>query len=211
MKIELLAVLFLIGCASVGTPNLNLVNGEDKFNYFSASHAVVVVRCLETEKYGTGFIVAPNFVITASHVTKGCVEVTVVYRSVLSQRASVVKTDPLYDLSLIRVEFIPDTARTIKFETKQPKLGEKVYIIHHTAQMFWSYSEGYIAFPARREIEINGVKRHTIQIHAVANAGASGSPVFNSENKVVGMLHACLGETEMVFIIPADIIHRWLK
>ncbi len=174
---------------SVERPDESLASGAVVAN---AAHSVVKVRgiadsCLKILE-GSGFVVAPNRVMTNAHVVAGADAVAV---SVDGQEhdARVVSFDPNADISMLDV---PDLqAPPLDFAHDIVLTGTDAVVL--------GYPGGgpFVAHPARiREIlELNGpdiyrtttVRREVYTIRGEVGQGDSGGPLIDRDGRVLGM------------------------
>ncbi len=139
---------------------------------------------------GTGFFVGSDgHIVTNEHVTKGCRAVTVGVPGNDFVSATVRATDPVNDLSLLKIAKGP--AAVPAFRTGL-KLGESVAVFGYPLSNVGlatagNFTMGYISALA-------GLKNDTreYQISAPVQPGNSGGPMVDHMGNVVGVINAKL-------------------
>ncbi|MFN8228228.1 MAG: acid resistance serine protease MarP [Mycobacterium sp.] len=178
--------------------------------------SVVKVRGVATgcEKVleGSGFVVAPNRVMSNAHVVAGSASVTVesdgqVYDAV------VVSYDPNEDLSILEVPDLP--AVPIPFATKSAVTGTDALVLGFPG------GGDFVATPARvREtIKLNGpdiyrsatVTREVYTVKGTVRQGNSGGPLVNRGGQVLGVVFgAAVDDNDTGFVLTANEVSRQL-
>ncbi len=161
---------------------------------------------------GTGFVVAPNRVMSNAHVVAGSDSVTVKSDGQVYD-ATVVSYDPNADISILQV---PDlAARPFEFAEQAAVTG--------TDALLLGFPGGgeFVATPARiREtIELKGpdiyrtttVTREVYTIRGVVRQGNSGGPLINRGGRVLGVVFgAAVDDNDTGFVLTADEVSHQL-
>jgi S1-C subfamily serine protease len=155
---------------------------------------------------GSGFVVAPNRVMSNAHVVAGSETVTVEVDG-QSYDASVVSYDPNADISILDVPNLP--ARPLEFHMAEAESG--------TDSVVLGYPGGgdFTATPARiREIiQLNGpdiyhtttVTREVYTIRGTVRQGNSGGPLIDREGRVLGVVFgAAVDDVDTGFVLTAN-------
>lgn len=156
---------------------------------------------------GTGFLIdGKGYLVTNAHVVRHATIVEVQNAQGTSFKARILHLDPLADLAFLKIE---DTA----FHTYGPlpygisktklRLGEDLFTMGYPRNEI-VYSKGYVS--AR-----TGFRGDTLayQITIAANPGNSGTPVFNKDGEVVGIVNGSQQDAQMVvFAIRSKNIFR---
>ncbi len=135
---------------------------------------------------GSGFFVNPGQVVTNLHVVKNSTRIEV---KVLDGKGriypvtGVLDIDEEGDLAMLKVEMPLDRVRSIELATSLPDEGEPIFVIGNPLKLEGSVSDGIVS--AVREVPNVG---RIIQITAPISHGNSGSPVFNLQGKVLGVV-----------------------
>lgn len=155
---------------------------------------------------GTGFVVAPNRVMSNAHVVAGSDTVTV---EVDGQEypAGVVSYDPNADISILDVPNLPSVP--LQFVDALAQTGTDGIVLGYPG------GGDFTATPARvREvIELNGpdiyrsttVTREVYTIRGTVRQGNSGGPMVNRQGKVLGVVFgAAVDDVDTGFVLTAD-------
>lgn len=155
---------------------------------------------------GSGFVVAPNRVMSNAHVVAGSNSVTVEVDG-KTYDAKVVSYDPDADISILDVPNLPSTPLT--FDMKESQSGTDVVVM--------GYPGGgeFAATPARvREvIKLNGpdiyhtttVTREVYTIRGNVRQGNSGGPLIDRSGKVLGVVFgAAVDDADTGFVLTAE-------
>ena len=135
---------------------------------------------------GSGFFLRPGQVVTNLHVIRGAFRAdikTLDGKGKTYPVAGAVAVDEEGDLALLSVDMPADRARSSELATVLPDEGEQIFVIGNPLKLEGSVSDGIVS--AVREVPNVG---RIIQITAPISHGNSGSPVFNLEGKVVGVV-----------------------
>ncbi|WP_431234037.1 acid resistance serine protease MarP [Mycolicibacterium psychrotolerans] len=161
---------------------------------------------------GTGFVIAPNRVMSNAHVVAGSESVTVEAEG-QTYDATVVSYDPNEDISILDVPNLPQ--RPLVFADQPAKSGTDAVVL--------GYPGGgeFAATPARvREtIELNGpdiyrtttVNREVYTIRGTVRQGNSGGPMINRAGQVLGVVFgAAVDDNDTGFVLTANEVSRQL-
>jgi S1-C subfamily serine protease len=161
---------------------------------------------------GTGFVIAPNRVMSNAHVVAGSDTVTV-ESSGQKYDATVVSYDPNEDISILDVPNLP--AAPLPFADKPATTGTDAVVLGYPG------GGDFAATPARiREtIELNGpdiyrtttVNREVYTIRGTVRQGNSGGPLINRAGQVLGVVFgAAVDDTDTGFVLTANEVSRQL-
>lgn len=161
---------------------------------------------------GSGFVVAPNRVMSNAHVVAGADTVTVEADG-QSYDASVVSYDPDADISILDVPNLP--AQPLAFADGPAPTGTDAVVMGYPG------GGDFLATPARvREvIELNGpdiyrtttVTREVYTIRGTVRQGNSGGPMINRGGQVLGVVFgAAVDDADTGFVLTANEVSRQL-
>ena len=161
---------------------------------------------------GTGFVVAPNRVMSNAHVVAGSESVTVEAEG-QTYDATVVSYDPDADISILDVPNLPQ--QPLVFAEQPAKTGTDAVV------MGFPGGGDFVATPARvREIiELSGpdiyktktVSREVYTIRGVVRQGNSGGPMINRAGQVIGVVFgAAVDDKDTGFVMTTDEVSRQL-
>jgi S1-C subfamily serine protease len=155
---------------------------------------------------GSGFVVAPNRVMSNAHVVAGSESVTVEVDG-QTYDAGVVSYDPSADISILDVPNLP--APPLQFDMQEAKSGTDAVVMGYPG------GGDFTATPARiREvIRLNGpdiyhtttVTREVYTIRGTVRQGNSGGPLIDKGGAVLGVVFgAAVDDADTGFVLTAD-------
>ncbi len=161
---------------------------------------------------GTGFVIAPNRVMSNAHVVAGSDSVTVEAEG-QTYDATVVSYDPNADISILDVPNLPQ--RPLVFADQPAKSGTDAVVLGYPG------GGDFAATPARiREtIELSGpdiyrtttVNREVYTIRGTVRQGNSGGPMINRAGQVLGVVFgAAVDDNDTGFVLTANEVSRQL-
>ncbi|WP_102144808.1 acid resistance serine protease MarP [Mycobacterium hubeiense] len=159
---------------------------------------------------GTGFVVAPNRVMSNAHVVAGSDSVTIEADG-QTYDASVVSYDPDADISILDVPNLP--LQPLTFVDSPAPSGTDAVVMGYPG------GGDFVATPARvREIiELKGpdiyrsttVTREVYTIRGTVRQGNSGGPMINRSGKVLGVVFgAAVDDADTGFVLTANEVAR---
>ncbi|BBX33912.1 colicin V production protein [Mycolicibacterium mageritense DSM 44476 = CIP 104973] len=159
---------------------------------------------------GSGFVVAPNRVMSNAHVVAGADSVTVEADG-QTYEAGVVSYDPNADISILDVPNLPTTP--LVFADAPAPQGTDAVVMGYPG------GGDFVATPARvREIiELNGpdiyrkttVTREVYTVRGTVRQGNSGGPMINRSGKVLGVVFgAAVDDADTGFVLTAKEVER---
>ena len=162
---------------------------------------------------GTGFVVAPNRVMSNAHVVAGSDSVTVEAEG-KTYDATVVSYDPNADISILDVPNLPQ--QPLVFADQPAKSGTDAVVLGYPG------GGDFVATPARvREIiELNGpdiyksttINREVYTIRGVVRQGNSGGPMINRAGQVIGVVFgAAVDDNDTGFVMTTNEVSRQLS
>ena len=183
----------------------------------STAPSVVKVRSLapscQKVLEGSGFVIAPERVMTNAHVVAGSNSVQI-YASGNPLDATVISYDPAVDIAILSVPNLPPPPLT--FAQAEAKTGQSVVVLGYPG------GGNFTATPARiRElIKLSGpdiyrdpapVTRDVYTIRASVEQGNSGGPLIDLDGQVLGVVFgAAVDDPETGFVLTADEVHSQL-
>ena len=158
--------------------------------------------------YGTGFIMneKEGIVATNAHIA-GKAQVGTEYIVTLQNgrelEARVLYVDPTKDFAFLKVENLKKNGgKQVVVDNSTAYVGEDVTIIGKNENNHFSIQTGTVASP----YEVSGtLPQQSIRISLNAQGGASGSPVFNDEGKVIAILFAS-NQVTSAFALPIKVV-----
>ena len=198
---------------NVDPPDASLADG---LVVAQARPSVVKIRGVATSCQkvleGTGFVIAPNKVMSNAHVVAGSDSVTVEADG-KKYDATVVSYDPNADISILDVPNLPQ--QPLVFADEPAKSGTDAVVLGYPG------GGDFVATPARvREIiELSGpdiyktttVNREVYTIRGLVRQGNSGGPMINRAGKVIGVVFgAAVDDKDTGFVMTTNEVSRQL-
>lgn len=174
-----------------------------------ATDSVVAITA-GADRIGTGFIIAPDRVLTVAHVIDAAsgLEARVLVDNRL-EPYRVLAIDRMRDLALIEVS-LPDSIEPIAWaEGAELQRGQDVIVLGFPIGLkSVSLTKGVVSSPAQT---YDGVTY--VQTDAAINPGNSGGPLIDEQGRLVGINVAKISGTEVDgvgFSIPVDDVRMFL-
>jgi S1-C subfamily serine protease len=158
--------------------------------------AHVIVNKLVNEKmwHGTGFLVdiEHGLIVTNAHIVG---ELSVCSYRVKFGNGHVAEArceyiDPCYDFAILSVnpKDIPDYCIPLECSETPVSLNLMVYSMGNSSHNEFSTYAGYV-FDTESILWLKPLPEQSFQFSGLTSGGASGSPVFNRDGKVIGVLY----------------------
>ncbi len=180
--VKLFTRFLLTMLASLGL--LGTAYSQDAEKVFAkASKSVFTIET--PNSYGTGFMVAPDILVTCYHVVKGA-RANIRLREASGVEADYIIHNEEADIAVFRLS--RRLENYLKF-AEAVNVGSSIYVIGTPlGALERSITSGIVS----QKYKIAGIPQ--LQITAPISPGSSGSPVLNKDGKVVGMAQATLRE-----------------
>lgn len=162
---------------------------------------------------GCGVIISSDgYIVTNTHVVNAGGSLSVKFHDGSVEDASVVGTDPVTDIAVIRVDDSTRTLMPLAFRSADELVvGQKVIAIGSPYGHSWSQSVGTISALERTVTSSQGVSLSMlIQTDAQINPGNSGGPLLDGKGNMIGLITAIYstsGSAQGVsFAIPVNTV-----
>jgi serine protease Do len=158
---------------------------------------------------GAGFIISSTGeIVTNHHVIDGAAKVLVKLSDGRELEATVVGSDPLTDIALLRVDAGADLPAIAFGSSDKMRPGDEVFAMGNPFGLGGTVTSGIVSATSRN---INsGPYDDFIQTDAAINRGNSGGPLFNVEGEVIGVNTAIFspdgGSVGIGFAVPSDLV-----
>jgi len=172
---------------------------EEIFEKFAKS--VVYIENRKDKGTGSGFIINHKGlkVITNWHVVETAKNVTICLKTEDLNKVcdtdyytgKVIKKNKRKDLAMIEVKGLPNSIKPVIFgKYKDVKIGQTAFAIGHPEGLVWTFTNGMISQKRPEHKWSYKSSRHrakTIQIQVPINPGNSGGPLFDKNQKLIGV------------------------
>lgn len=192
---------------------VSIVTSTKTTNFFGQSY--------DASAAGTGIIVSEDgYIITNKHVINGASEINVVLADGTTyEGVKVVATDPLNDVSFLKIENVTDLKPATLGNSKTITVGQQVIAIGNALGQYQNtVTVGIISGTGRSVTasDSSGYNAETlsdmIQTDAAINSGNSGGPLVNGAGEVIGINTATSTSAEnMGFAIPISAVKGMLQ
>jgi serine protease Do len=189
-----------VGPSVVHIDTVRVVNGfgrnEEMAQFFGSPQQ------FQSEGQGSGVIVdTAGYIVTNNHVIDGANDITVSLSDGRKKPASLLGSDPLTDLAVLRI----DANELIAAEwgdSDKLEVGALVWAIGNPFGLDRSVTFGIISAKAREA----GPYQDFLQTDAAVNPGNSGGPLVNIDGKIIGITTAIVGTSYqgVSFSIPSN-------
>lgn len=159
---------------------------------------------------GSGFVVAPNRVMSNAHVVAGSESVTVESDG-KTYDATVVSYDPNADISILDVPDLP--AAPLQFDMQEAPTGTDAVVMGYPGGGEFTATPGRI----REIIQLNGpdiyhtntVTREVYTIRGTVRQGNSGGPLIDRDGKVLGVVFgAAVDDADTGFVLTSHEVEK---
>jgi S1-C subfamily serine protease len=156
---------------------------------------------------GTGFVIAPERVMTNAHVVAGTEDVRVETQGGGLRSGRVVLYDPETDVAVLAVPGLE--AQPLQFAPADAETGASAIVLGYPLDGPYQASEARV----RERIELRGpdiyesqtVLRDVYTVRAVVRSGNSGGPMVDPQGRVLGVVFgAAVDDDDTGFVLTAD-------
>jgi serine protease Do len=189
---------------------------DDMFDQFFGQRNGVIP---EQRASGSGVIIGDNgYIVTNNHVVQKADEIMVTLSNKKTYKATVVGSDPAYDLAVIKIE-ASGLPYLLYGNSDDVKVGQWVLAIGYPLNLETTVTAGIISAKARSlglNRDRNGSPANAvesfIQTDAAVNSGNSGGALVNTEGKLIGINSAIASMTGSYagysYAIPVNIVKK---
>jgi S1-C subfamily serine protease len=162
---------------------------------------------------GSGFVVAPNRVMSNAHVVAGSESVTVEADG-KTYDATVVSYDPNADISILDVPGLPSPP--LQFDMQEAPTGTDAVVMGYPGGGEFTATPGRI----REIIQLNGpdiyhtttVTREVYTIRGTVRQGNSGGPLIDKDGKVLGVVFgAAVDDADTGFVLTSNEVAKQMS
>ncbi|MDR0453927.1 MAG: Do family serine endopeptidase [Deferribacteraceae bacterium] len=200
-----------INTTATATRTANPFMDDDFFRQFFGGGGGMPPQQYKVRGAGTGFIVdSVGFVITNNHVINNAEEIIVKASDNKEYKATLVGSDPLTDLALIKIDTKGAKLKALPLgDSDMSEIGEWVIAIGNPVGYEWTVTAGIISAKGRNLG--TGPYDNFIQTDAAINPGNSGGPLLNMKGEVIGIntLISTAGQG-LGFAVPVNMLKELL-
>ena len=182
--------------------------GAAKDRFKNAIQSVVTVT--GTKGFGSGVVISPDgYIVTNYHVVQGEKNIQVKLNQNIKLKADVVKTNPEYDLALLKLT--ASELKSLPFaNSDEAEIGDEVYAIGTPSdlELGQTITKGIIS--GKRQLE----NVSYIQSDVSISPGNSGGPLLNDKGQVIGITTMKIiskGVEGIGFSIPSNVVLEMLN
>lgn len=136
---------------------------------------------------GTGFVIAPDLVVTAAHVVEGYESMIVTSIDGSSRVGNAIGFAPGQDAALIRL-VEPVEAEPLRWSERTPRVGSDISVLGYPLSLDISVTAGTISGVDRTILFPSGETiPNVMQTDALTNPGNSGGPWLDETGSVIGL------------------------
>ncbi|MDR3031427.1 MAG: trypsin-like peptidase domain-containing protein [Holosporales bacterium] len=191
-----------LGFYSLGSESHKELSQKQLFNAIRKGVVAIKVNAhVILDKYvndkmwhGTGFIVdlESGLIVTNAHVAGelAVCSYEVKFGNGRTAEAKLEYIDPCYDFAILSVDKkdIPQYSIALKLSEKPITLNTSVYSMGNSIKNEFSTYNGYV-FDTESILWLKPLAEQSFQFSGLTVPGASGSPVFNTDGEVIGVLY----------------------
>lgn len=148
--------------------------------------SVIITSFKSEQEYNTGSgnyfkVYRKKFILTALHVVEGANEVFVTDKGGQVYKATIKHKDPFRDLAILTVEEQIKYAKPVEYKIPYSiDIGKKIAYCGHPDGQYFTCYDGMIS----------GTTNQYLLLDTFAWPGSSGSAIFDSSGRVIGVLSA---------------------
>ncbi len=139
-------------------------------------------------KFGAGFLIAPDRVITCRHMFAGADRADV--RTHAGQTIAVtgiIAENPTMDVAMVQLAQSAKDAQPLALADRPPQLGQRLLAVGAPLGLEWTVSDGIVS--GIRDIPEAGP---SLQHTAAVSGGSSGGPLLDMSGRVVAIQTSCI-------------------
>jgi len=178
-------------------------------------------RDSEQRGLGSGVVVSPDgYILTNNHVVEGADRIDVLLGDGRKLAATVIGTDPLTDIAVIKIEAADLPVITLA-DSDNLRVGDVVFAIGNPLEVGQTVTMGIVSAKGRHVGILDEVKGYEdfIQTDAAINMGNSGGALVDARGRLVGVNSAILstngselgGSIGIGFAVPVNLATRIMR
>ena len=161
---------------------------------------------------GTGVVVSvEGYILTNEHVITDATQILVTLYDGRTARASIVGTDTLTDLAILKIDLDGLNAISIG-DPDNAQVGDVVLAIGNPRGLAQTVTQGILSATGRNLINMNTLS--FLQTDAAINEGNSGGPLVDVQGRMIGINSRTFqddGSFGLSFAIPSDVAIKVIR
>jgi serine protease Do len=196
-----------IKALSVKRDNANQVIPPAVLSQFESVVCIKAKRGQKNSQF-SGFILnTEGLIICTTHDLETLQEIKVTLHDGQQFEGNLVKFDPHKDLALVRADLGSKSVVSLARGRNLVEIGERVFTIGCPVNLIGTIYSGIVNGPPRRVNELP-----FWQVNMEIHPGSSGSPVFDANGRLVGIVKGRYrGTTSIGFVIPLETIMSFMN
>lgn len=175
--------------------------------FFGSPHGNGGGQQFKSSALGSGFIIDMNgYIVTNNHVIDGAEEIIVKLQDEREFKATIVGTDPLTDLALLKIDTKGASISPILLgDSDKAEIGDWVVAIGNPHGLGGTVTAGILS--AKGRVLGDGPYDNFIQTDVSINPGNSGGPLINMDGEVIGINTAIIQSAQgLGFAVPVNML-----
>ncbi|MDR3289671.1 MAG: trypsin-like peptidase domain-containing protein [Rickettsiales bacterium] len=162
-----------------------------------------VVKVNTNTNSGTGVIISEDgYILTAAHIVNMAQQkIKITFNNNKNYIANIVGVDELLDIALLKIEK-DEKFNHIDLKNKFANIGEFVFVIGNPLNIGLSVKYGIVS-AVNVNLNISNLDDF-IQLDVQTNKGNSGSPIFNMDGEIIGLVNLKYGDNGISFAISTN-------
>ena len=172
--------------------------------YELVSDSIVLIEAVDSNtgqiSQGSGFIVAPDKIVTNYHVVRDADRVDVKFKGGSTSRiVGFANLYPAHDIAVLAVTPI-DSHSPLELSKDVPRIGSKCYALGNPKGLTHTLSDGLVS-----SLRVAGDSLTWIQTSAPISPGSSGGPLLDSKGRVIGITTSQVSDAQNLnFAVAID-------
>jgi serine protease Do len=196
-----------IKALSVKRDNANQVIPPAVLSQIESVVCIKAKRGQENSQFSGFLLNTEGLIISTTHDLETLQEIKVILHDGRELKGDLVKFDSHKDLALVRAELMSKNIVSLATGRNLLEIGERVFTIGCPVNLIGTIYSGIVNGPPRRVKELP-----FWQVNMEIHHGSSGSPVFDVNGRLVGIVKGRYrGTTSIGFVIPLETIMSFMN
>ncbi len=163
---------------------------------------------------GVGVIIdSSGIIVTNAHVVMGASKITARLRDKRAKSVKVLRVYPNEDLAFLKISSMTKLPVVTIADSNKVAMGNDVYTVGHSNYLKGTIIHGKIlnVYAGKGFGRLSNSGTISVFFDFKAYRGDSGSPVFNKDGALIGLLYGTLQDiNKMSFVIPSSVLKPYL-